>query len=300
MAIARPREERTGAGVLLMALAVVFFTCIDTTGKWLIVGGLPVLQVVFARYLGHLVVAVALFLPREGLGIFRSNRPWQQLLRSGFLMGGTMCNFAALQHLPITVTTTIMFASPIVITLLAIPILGETVGIRRIIAVCTGFLGVVVVIQPWGAEFHPAMFYSLGALCMASMYFIMTRLLAGVEGNSTQQIWSSAVAAVALLPFVIGGWDWPEHPMQWIMLCLIGVFGALGHICATIAHRWADASLLAPVVYIQVFLAALAGILVFATWPTVWTLGGGAIIIAAGLYIWHRERQKGRAAAQSS
>ena len=283
-----------------MALAVVFFSCIDTTAKWLILGGLPVLQVVFARYLGHLVVAVALYLPQEGLGIFRSNRPWQQLLRSGFLMGGTMLNFAALQHLPITVTTTIMFASPILITLLAIPILGETVGIRRIIAVCTGFLGVVVVIQPWGAEFHPAMFYSLGALCMASLYFIMTRLLAGVEGNSTQQIWSSAVAAVALLPFAVAGWDWPEQPLQWLMLCLIGVFGALGHICATIAHRWADASLLAPVVYIQVFLAALAGILVFATWPTVWTLGGGAIIIAAGLYIWHRERQRGRAADQSS
>jgi len=299
MATAKPREDRTGAGVLLMALAVVFFTCIDTTAKWLILGGLPVLQVVFARYFGHMVIAVALFLPQEGPTVFRSNRPLLQLLRSGFLMGSTVCNFNALNHLPITVTTTIMFASPIVITLLAIPILGETVGIRRVLAVCTGFLGVVVVMQPWGAEFHPAMFFSLAALTMASLYFVMTRLLAGVEGNSTQQIWSSAVAAAALFPFVIGNWQWPDQPLQWLMFCMIGVFGATGHICATIAHRWADASLLAPVIYIQVFLAALAGILVFDTWPTVWTLGGGAIIIAAGLYIWHRERSKALAAQSS-
>lgn len=292
MATAKPREDRTGAGVLLMALAVVFFTCIDTSAKWLITGGLPVLQVVFARYLGHLVVSVALYLPQEGVSVFRSNRPGLQLLRSGFLMGSTVCNFNALNYLPITVTTTIMFASPIVITLLAIPILGEKVGIRRLLAVCTGFFGVVVVIQPWGAEFHPAMFFNLAALVMASLYFVLTRLLAGVEGNSTQQIWSSAVAAAALFPFVLGGWDWPDHPVEWLIFCLIGAFGASGHICATIAHRWADASMLAPVIYIQVFLAALASIVVFGTWPTIWTLGGGAIIIAAGLYIWHRERAK--------
>ena len=290
MAIAQPREDRTAAGVLTMALAVVFFTCIDTSAKWLIGGGLPVLQVVFARYCGHLIVALAIYLPQEGLSVFRSNRPGLQFLRSCFLLGSTGLNFWALSFLPITVTTTIMFAGPIVVTLLAIPILGERVGLRRILAVCTGFLGVLVVMQPWGAEFHPAMFLNLGALCMASMYFIMTRLLAGIEGNSTQQVWASAVAATALLPFALTLWVWPEGGGQWLIFCLVGVFGALGHICTVIAHRRADASILAPVIYIQVFLAALAGIAVFDTWPTVWTLGGGAIIIGAGLYIWQRER----------
>lgn len=292
MAQARPREERTAAGVLLMALAVVFFTCIDTSAKWLILGGLPVLQVVFARYLGHFLYGVALYLPQEGWQIFRSNRPGLQLVRSVVLLGSTVCNFLALSYLPLSVTTTIMFASPIVITLLAIPILGEQVGIRRIVAVCVGFLGVLVVIQPWGVAFHPAMFYNLAALCMASMYFIMTRMLAGIEANSTQQIWSSGVAALALLPFVLNGWVWPDGPLVWAIFFLIGVFGLSGHVCATIAHRWADASILSPVIYIQVVLASAAGILVFDQWPTAWTLGGAAIIIASGLYIWQRERQR--------
>jgi drug/metabolite transporter (DMT)-like permease len=77
----------------------------------------------------------------------------------------------------------------------------------------------------------------------------------------------------------------------WIVFCGIGFFGASGHIIATTAHRWADASLLAPLFYTQVLFAALAGIFVFSTWPTVYTLGGGAIIIASGLYIWARERK---------
>ena len=81
---------------------------------------------------------------------------------------------------------------------------------------------------------------------------------------------------------------------------LIGLFGGTGHILATAAHRMADASILAPVIYIQIFLAALAGIVFFDTWPTVWTLGGGLIIVLAGVYIWHRERQKRRAGAAHS
>ena len=202
-----------------------------------------------------------------------------------------MFNFLALKTLPITVTTTIMFAGPVVVTLLAIPILGEIVGIRRITAVCVGFCGVLVVMQPWGAAFHPAMFLSLGALLCASLYFIMTRMLADVEANATQQIWSSGIAAAALLPVVCGGWVWPQTPGQWMVFCVIGAFGAAGHISVTIAHRWADASVLAPVIYLQVFLASVAGILVFDTWPTVWTLGGGLIIISSGLYIWQRERK---------
>lgn len=286
----RPREERTAAGVGLMALAVLFFTGIDTSAKWLTLAGLPVLQIVFARYAGHFVLSALLYLPQDGLAAFRSHAPRRQLLRSALLLGGTVLNFAALQYLPITVTTTIAFAQPIVITLIAIPILGEVVGVRRLIAVCVGFLGVLVVVQPWGVEFHPAMLLSLVCLFVASGYFVMTRMLAGVETNATQQLWSSGLATLVLAPFALAVWTWPERPLDWVVLCGIGGFGAFGHIAVTTAHRWADASILAPMVYAQIVFAAVASILVFGTWPTVWTLGGGAIIVASGLYIWHRER----------
>ncbi len=285
----KPREKRTAAGVLVMALAVLFFTCIDTSAKWLTIAGFPVSQIVFARYAGHLIYTLALYLPQEGISLFKSNSPGKQFLRSSFLLSATSLNFQALKYLPITLTTTIMFAGPIVITLLAIPLLSEKVGIRRVLAVCTGFLGVLVVIQPWGTAFHPAMFLSLAALVSGSLYFIMTRMLAGIESNATQQVWATTLATIALSPFAWHVWVWPETPGQWIVLCAIGGFGALGHISATTAHRWAEASILAPLVYSQVFWAVLVGILIFDTYPTVWTLGGGAIIVASGLYIWQRE-----------
>ncbi|GGE58505.1 DMT family transporter [Actibacterium pelagium] len=290
--VVRPREERTSGGVAMMLLAVMFFTGIDTSAKWLSIAGLPVLQIVFVRYAGHFLYANLIYLPQEGASAYRSQAPLKQFMRSVFLFGGTVLNFYALKYLPITVTTTIAFAGPIVVTLLAIPILGEKVGVRRIAAVCTGFVGVVVVVQPWGAEFHPAMFFSLGTLLLASMYFVMTRMLAGVETNATQQIWSSGLATLALAPFGLTAWVWPENTLTWMVLLGIGAFGLFGHIWATIAHRWADASILAPLIYSQVFWAALVGVLIFDTWPTVWTLGGGAIIIASGLYIWRREVAK--------
>lgn len=285
-----PREDRSAFGLLLMTGAVMCFTLIDTCAKWLVLAGHVAIQVVFVRYAGHLIVSLLLFLPREGIDALRSNAPAKQALRASLLFVSTALNFTALKFLPITITTTIMFAGPIVVTLLAIPILGERVGIHRIMAVCVGFLGVIVVMQPWGVGFHPAMFLNIGALVLAACYFVMTRLLAGVDSNSTMQLWSSGLATICLIPFALAHWSWPTG-VDWIAFLLIGVFGAAAHIFVTVAHRFADASLLAPVTYLQIFSAALSGVVFFATWPTIWTLVGGLIIIAAGIYIWHRERR---------
>ncbi|HAV07554.1 MAG TPA: EamA/RhaT family transporter [Rhodobacteraceae bacterium] len=285
-----PKQERPALGVLLMALAVMFFTCIDTSAKWLMMAGLPPLQVVFCRYLGHFLTALVVFLPTEGPGLFRSANWKLQFLRSSFLLGSTILNFTALSYLPITVNTTIQFAGPIMITLLSIPLLGEKVGISRVLAVCIGFVGVLIVMQPWGAQFHPAMFLILAALVCSSLYFILTRKLAGRERNATHQVWGSGVAVIALLPFVLSLWRWPDSMAGWAVMIVIGIFGALGHISATRAHGMADASLLAPIVYLQLLFASIAGVLVFSTWPTIWTLIGGLVIIGSGLFIWHRER----------
>jgi drug/metabolite transporter (DMT)-like permease len=288
------REDRPFRAVLTMSIAVVAFTLIDTSAKWLILSGLPAIQVIFARYCGHFIGALLLFLPREGLDALRSNRPGVQLLRSAMLLTSTALNFFALSYLPITVTTAIAFAGPIVISILAIPILGEQVGLRRFIAVMVGFFGVIVVIQPWGADFHWAMGLSLLSLLSASTYFVLTRMLAGQEANSTSQIWSSALATMVLLPLVLQVWEWPETITGYAVLGVIGLFGLLGHTLATGAHRMAEASTLAPVVYLQVIYATAAGYFVFDSLPTKWTVAGTAIIVCSGIYILHRERRLAR------
>lgn len=290
---ARPREERAPLGLGLMAAAVICFTCLDTSAKWLILSGLPALQVVFARYAVHFVLSLAVFLPSEGTAALRSQRPLLQALRSVLLLSSTILNFLALSYLPITLTTTIMFAGPIAVTLLSIPVLGERIGWRRMAAVVAGFAGVVIAMQPWGAGFHPAVFLSLGALTGAAGYFVMTRLLAGIETNAVSQLWVSGIAALAIAPFALPNWVWPESGTGYVVLFAIGVFGVVGHSMATIAHRFADASLLAPVVYLQLVSATVAGLVVFADLPTIWTVAGALVIIGSGFYIWHRERRYG-------
>lgn len=289
----RPREERAPLGLLLMAAAVSCFTCLDTSAKWLMMSGLPALQVVFIRYAGHFLLSLAAFLPTEGRDALRSRRPALQALRSLFLLISTVLNFLALSYLPITLTTTIMFAGPIAVTLFSIPVLGERIGTRRMVAVVAGFAGVVIAMQPWGAGFHPAVFLSVGALITGAGYFVLTRLLAGVETNAVSQLWSSGIAALAIAPFALPQWVWPDSMTGCVVLCAIGVFGVVGHSLAVIAHRYADASLLAPVVYIQLLLATLSGVVVFDTAPTLWTFVGALVIIGSGIYIWHRERRFG-------
>ncbi|MBR9653333.1 DMT family transporter [Thalassobius aquimarinus] len=275
---------------MIMAVAVFLFTLIDSSAKWLILAGLPALQVVFARYAGALIMALLLFLPRGGLSAFRSNRPWLQLLRALMLLGSTMFNFYALSYLPITLTIALFFAMPIVTTLLSIPILGEQVGLRRFVAVVVGFFGVLVIVQPWGAQFHWAVFLSIGALCCAATYFVLTRLLAGTDNSSTSQLWSNGVATACLAPIALQDWIWPDDPLNMGILLFIGVLGGTSHILATLAYRFAPASVVAPVTYVQVIYATAVGLLVFGTLPTVWTALGTAIIIGSGIYIWQRER----------
>ncbi|QCO55311.1 DMT family transporter [Pseudorhodobacter turbinis] len=289
----RPPQARVdnpmfGLGGMCVALAI--FTATDTSAKWLLLAGLPVLQVVFVRFSVHFLLASLICIPREGMGVFRSHAPRFQAARAALLLGTTAFNFAALKYLPITITTAIFFSSPIMITIMSVLFLGERVGGRRVMAILVGFAGVLVVVQPWGAGFHPAMALSFCGLMCASGYFVLTRRLAGVESNATSQLWASGLAMVVLTPFGLSVWVWPETASAWAVLGLIGVFGASGHAIAVAAHRYADASNLAPMTYIQVIYATAAGYFIFGNLPSWATAIGTAIIIASGIYIWRRER----------
>jgi len=208
-----------------------------------------------------------------------------------FLLCSTALNFSALQYLPLTTTIAIFFVAPLTVCLLSIPILGEKVGIKRLLAVFVGFLGVLVIVEPWGQQFDPHVFLAIGAMLGASGYFVMSRVIAGVDSNSTVQFYVSGSATVLFAPFAIYVWQWPDNLHTWLLLGMIGSLGMLGHSALTRAHQMAEASVLAPTVYTQIIYIAILSWVVFDQPPDQRTIIGTAIIVLSGLFIWYRERQ---------
>lgn len=285
-----PRENRLGFAVMILAVAFFMFATLDTVAKVLVESGIPGIQVSFARFVSHAAAALLLYLPTQGLSVLRSAAPKIQVLRALGLLGATVFNFLAVGYLPLTVTISISFAAPFLVCLLSIPILGEKVGIRRLISVLVGFLGVLVITEVWSADFQWAMLLSLGSMSCASFYFVMTRKLAGVDNNAVSQIYSSVLPSFAVAPFAYAIWVAPEFWWQWLLLLLTGIIGFVGHSILTVAYRYAEASRVAPVVYTQILYATFWSWLVFSAVPTSSTVLGTAIIVASGVYIWSRER----------
>lgn len=289
MAVQR-REDRLGLALALLLFTFGLFSGMDTIAKWLVLQGYPALQVTFTRYAAHAVCVVLFFLPQAGRAALVARRPGLQIARSLALLGSTAFNFAALAFLPLTVTIAIFFASPLAVCLLSIPMLGEKVGIRRLAGVLIGFVGVLVITRPWSSSFHPAMLLSLGAMLCTSVYFVLTRRLAGTDETSVTQVYGSVLPALvmcAVAPFV---WTTPAGWLDWALLIAIGVMGAIGHAVLTVAYRYAEASRVAPVVYVQIVYITALSWMVFGALPDGATIAGTTIIVASGLFIWWRER----------
>lgn len=287
------RAERPGTGIALMLCAFLCFTGIDSCAKYL-VQTLPAFEVTFFRYFGHLMIVSAFFLPRQGTGLLRANRLRTQIIRACVLLCGTVFNFAALQYLPLAVTSAIFFLSPLMICALSVPFLGERVGPRRWAAILIGFAGVLIIVRPGLAGVHWAWLLSLASSFCAAVYMMLTRTLAGSDSAETSQFYASLIPVIAIFPVALAIWVWPHSPTELTLMVLIGCFGWAGHQCATVAHRFAPASTLAPFVYTQILWMTASGYLFFDTIPDLWVFVGAGIVVASGLYVWLRERQLGK------
>jgi drug/metabolite transporter (DMT)-like permease len=193
--------------------------------------------------------------------------------------------------------TTISFLSPLLITVLAIPLLGEVVGIRRWAAVLAGMLGMLIVVRPGTGGFQPAALFGVASSFCWATALIVTRKMAAIDPPQTTLLWSSAVGVIvlsALLPFDAA---WPTT-QQFILAVMLGILSSIGQWLVVLAYRNAPASLLAPFTYTQLLWVSVAGYLVFGTLPDHWTLVGATIFIASGLYTAHRERVRAVARAR--
>jgi drug/metabolite transporter (DMT)-like permease len=283
------RNRLTGIG--LVSLTYLLFSLLDGSAKWL-VGSLPVIMVVWLRFATHVVVAGAVLFPIKGMALVQT-RHWRwHLVRALMFMAMTGINFWALQYLQLTVTSSIFFSVPLIIALASASFLGEKLASGKWVAIITGFAGVLVIVRPWGAEFHPAMLASMVNALLYAIFMMMTRRLAAYDSPETIQYLPAVGAAIGLAPFAIAAWEMPDTWLEWTVACLMGVLGGLGHYLLALAHRYAPASVIAPFLYQQVIYMALFGYLVFGDVPSGWVWLGATVVIGSGLYLFARERAR--------
>lgn len=295
----RAKSERSAAGpvddpiggILLLLSALLIFSCSDATAKYLS-AELPVVEIVWLRY----VVFVLMLLPacwRSGSAAFGTGRLTLQLLRGTGLLASGLLFVSSLPFLPLADATTIGFASPLFITALSIPMLGEEVGIRRWVAIVIGLIGVVIVMRPGIGAFQPAAVLPVLSALAWAVAIIITRKMSGTESTLTTLLYSAGSALIltsAMVPFL---WVTPSLAQLGLAL-LYGLFATTGQWLVVLAYHRAGASVLAPLAYSQLVWASALGFLVFGTAPDRWTLAGAAVIIASGLYTAHRERVRAR------
>jgi drug/metabolite transporter (DMT)-like permease len=281
----------------LMCATMVCFTCLDTSAKWLS-ASLPLVQIVWARYVGASVTA---FVGSRALSrpvTLRSKRLWLQIVRSALLFGSTCANLAAVHQLQLSETATISFLAPIFVALLSGPLLGEKVSAERMVAIAIGFLGVVIATRPGTSAFKPIVLIAIGGVVCNACYVIATRKLAGADSPQTTLAWTQVVGVVALTPVLPLVWRQPPSAAAWVVMGAMGVFGAVGHGLLIVAHRYAPAPVLTPFQYTQLIWMILSGILVFGDWPAPATLVGASLVVACGAYLAVKER-RGRSVASA-
>ena len=286
------RKQRL-TGIALMCGAVATFSCLDATGKYLNYH-MFTLQVVWARYFFAFVLSLLFSNPIRQPGLMATTRPFMQVGRSALLLLSTMLNLYALRYLQLDEALAILFSTPFIVATLCVPLLGEHVGWRRWSAIIVGFLGVLVVTRPGFGGMHPAALLTLaGSFCYA-FYVISTRVLAPTDSSDTTQFYTSVVGAVAMTAVVPFVWEMPDSALTGGLMVLVGALGAGGHYLLILAHRLAPASTLAPFIYTQMVWTTTLGYLVFKDVPHRWTIVGGSIVIASGLYLLHRETVRGK------
>lgn len=279
-------------GIGLMCAALAVFSVLDASAKW-IADHMDALQGVWARYAVSVVLVMALLNPWSRPGVMKTRAPKLQAIRSLMLLLSTVFNFLALQYLQLAEAMTLVFAAPLLIALLSGPFLGEWPGPRRLAAIAVGFLGVLIVMRPGVGGLHPAAFLTLAGVVCYAFYNLLTRKLASVDSSETTMVYSGVAGIVLMTPLMPFIWTTPASPLIWAVMLLMGACGAFGHWMVIGAHRRAPATVLAPLMYTQLIWMLILGWLVFGQWPDRWTLAGGAVVVASGLYIIYRERVRG-------
>ena len=278
-------------GIGLVCLAGTMFPVMNAFAK-LLGAEYPTLQVSWARFFGHVLFMAVLFMPRRGLRMFLTRRPRIQFTRSVIQFISNLSFVAGIVYQPLADAAAISMMGPLIVVLLAWPILGERTSLQHVFAVIVGFIGVLIVIRPGGDVFHPSALFILGSAVCYALYQIFTRMVANIDPPETTTFYSSAFGAIGMLVILPFIWKTPHNITDILMFCALGILGGLGHYCVVRALAYAPANIISPFQYFQLIGSVAVGYLMFHHFPDAATWLGAAIIVGAGLYLgWMQARK---------
>lgn len=293
---------RRRAILCVMGAALTF--ALAAVAVKLLGGAIPVMQVILFRNLFAIpplvLLALATVPAAERRRLLVTRSPGWNLLRILCGLGGMFGSFYGYVHLPLATVTALGFTMPLFLTALSVPLLGERVGWRRCSAVLVGFAGVLLMLRPGfsdaaqGAALPPLPVAIVlgGAVAWALAMISIRRMGEMGESGTTIVLWfaigGTLVGAVAALP----GWVWPT-PVQWALLAAVGLISAVAQLLMTAAYRSGETTLIAPFEYSGLLWTMSLGVLIWGELPRAWDFVGIAVLVASGLYIWHREVRLG-------
>ena len=282
--------KATSLPILLMIGAVFCFASMDATAKYLMKEIGPA-QTIWARYTVQAVIVTVLILPK--INVYgRTNYPKLQFLRSVALMMATTLFFFAFSRLGLAEASAIFNISPVLITLGAFLFLREQIGPRRLIGIIVSLLGALIIIRPGTGVFSIYALLPLGAAIFYSIYSLATRFVGTDESPWTSLFYSALFGAICYSIYIAFYWN-PMSNNAILLTIIIGLFGTAGHICLIRALTLGEASLVAPFIYTNLLFTTTWGFVLFGNLPDFWTIVGALIIVAAGIYVWARERAAG-------
>ena len=263
----------------------------DASAK-LLSNEMPLLMVVWGRYLFNFIFIALFFFRGDPRDLVRTKRFNLQILRSFLGLSATFTFWGALVFLSLADCVAIAFISPLLVTALSVPLLGEKVGVHRWGAVIMGFIGVMIIIRPGMGIVHWAVILPLITALFWANYQITTRILSRTDSALTTLFYTAAGGLFFTTFAVWLVWVTPTFK-QWFILAWLGFLGTMGHYLLIKAFELAPASMLAPFSYTSILWSILLGYVLFGNFPDEWTIAGVVIIVSSGLYIIQRELHLG-------
>jgi len=253
---------------------------------------LHVTQILLLRQAGMVLMVLPAIL-HNFPGSLRSRRPGLQIARMAFAVIAMLGGFTAIIHLPLADATAIFFAKSFFVTIFAMLILGETVGVYRWGAVLIGFIGVLIMLQPGTAEFSVYSLASLVGAAGAAAVMIVLRILSQSDSADTILTWSSLGIGLVMTVPGIYFWQWPST-QEWLLIGGLAVSSYFGQRFNIFAYKHGEASLLASLDYVRLLWATLLGFLVFGHLPGAPTWIGASIVITAAIFTIYRAARRKR------